>query len=234
MIYKFDIWGFNTNTGELYRLDNTASIKRLGSIEGKVLVYLIEHQGQWVTYDTLCEECWSKNTSGVTIGTPMHLKSVIKKIRSALGESAKDERFIKNGRFSKTYCFIPEVIKSQAHSTSPVTTVQLSPDADDITSGNADDIDLEKAQFNIVPSFFDFIITMFGILTKFRVLVFIFGVIVLIPLSIILALSTWNKGHMVVSQTVKLRLISFLKTGQGETKRGYPLKAGQFDVGHVR
>lgn len=122
MIYAFDGWEFDTDTQELYRPGDQTPGASLEGIAGNVLLCLLQHQGHGVCYETLYAQGWPQNA----YPTADDLKSIIYKLRKAVGVSGKgkDQRFIKNNRWHRTYCFVPQVT-SRELGASPDARVQL-------------------------------------------------------------------------------------------------------------
>ena len=85
---RFGVFEVNLDSGELRK--QGLKIK-LHEQPFTVLAMLLEHPGEVVTRDQLCERLWPK---GTFVDADLGLNSAIMKLRTALGDSADNPRFI--------------------------------------------------------------------------------------------------------------------------------------------
>ena len=87
-LVRFGVFEIDLASGELRR--QGVRIK-LHEQPFKVLVMLVEHQGQVVSREELCQRLWPEN---VFLDSDVGLNSAIMKLRAALGDSAENPRFV--------------------------------------------------------------------------------------------------------------------------------------------
>ena len=85
---RFGVFEVDLNSGELRK--HGIRIK-LHDQPFKILTILLEHPGEVVTREQLCERLWP---NGIFVDSEAGLNSAIKKIRIALGDSAEHPRFV--------------------------------------------------------------------------------------------------------------------------------------------
>ena len=85
---RFGVFEVDLNSGELRK--HGVKIK-LHDQPFKILTILLEHPGEVVTREQLCERLWP---SGTFVDSEAGLNSAIKRIRIALGDSAEHPRFV--------------------------------------------------------------------------------------------------------------------------------------------
>jgi len=92
----------------------------------KVLALLLEHPGELITREDLCQRLWPADTF---VDSEVGLNSAVMKLREALGDSAENSRFIETLP-RRGYRFIPEVMpvntrrEMETQSLPPVTSVE--------------------------------------------------------------------------------------------------------------
>ena len=86
--YHFDLFGFDSSTGELMR---EGCVVRLRPQPARVLEYLLERQGQLVSRGELQRAIWPE---GTFVDFDYGLNSCVKQIRAATGDSRSEPRFV--------------------------------------------------------------------------------------------------------------------------------------------
>ena len=90
--FRFGEFEFDAESGELRRRGSTngAEVQRLAPQPARLLSLLVHSRGELVTRDEIRESVWP----GVRVEFDTSLHYCIRQIRSALGESASESRYI--------------------------------------------------------------------------------------------------------------------------------------------